>query len=128
MPHVDRLALEGMRFTNAHTPSAVCTPTRYGILTGRYCWRTRLKYRVLDRFDPPLIEEGQLTVPSFLKQRGYRGLSGAGSYGDFVIETDAFVGAVLDALDRTNITDNTLVMFTSRNGRLYHGMGCDRKR
>ena len=38
-PHMDRLAREGMRFTDAHTPSSVCTPTRYGLLTGRYCWR-----------------------------------------------------------------------------------------
>lgn len=271
-PHVDRLAAEGMRFTDAHTPSAVCTPTRYGILTGRYCWRTRLKYRVLDGFDPPLIEEGQVTVPSFLKQHGYatacvgkwhlgmqwtdrdgqpvpavpidrndrprigdnvdytravaggpidrgfdwyfgisaslnmspfcyiendhpvhlpildqprmqtefisvdegvrspdfsiygvmprlageavgyierhakqnakqpfflyapltaphlplvpneeyRGTSSAGHYGDFVIETDAFVGAILETLDRTGFAENTLVIFTSDNGGLYH--------
>ena len=70
-PHVDRLANEGMRFTDAHTPSAVCTPTRYGILTGRYSWRTRLKYRVLDGFDPPLITEDQVTVPSLLRDAGY---------------------------------------------------------
>jgi arylsulfatase A-like enzyme len=70
-PHVDRLAAEGMRFTDAHTPSAVCTPTRYGLLTGRYCWRTRLKYRVLDGFDPPLIEPDQVTVASLLKEHGY---------------------------------------------------------
>lgn len=70
-PHIDRLAAQGIKFTDAHTPSAVCTPTRYGILTGRYCWRTRLKYRVLDGFDPSLIEEDQLTVPSLLKQSGY---------------------------------------------------------
>jgi arylsulfatase A len=70
-PHVDRLAAEGMRFTDAHTPSAVCTPTRYGILTGRYAWRTRMKFRVLDGFDPPLIEAGRLTVPALLKQHGY---------------------------------------------------------
>ena len=70
-PHVDRLAAEGMRFTDAHTPSSVCTPTRYGILTGRYAWRTRLKYRVLDGLDPPLIEDRRLTVPALLKQHGY---------------------------------------------------------
>ena len=70
-PHVDRLSAEGMRFTDAHTPSAVCTPTRYGILTGRYAWRTRMKFRVLDGFDPPLIEAGRLTVPALLKQHGY---------------------------------------------------------
>ena len=70
-PHIDQLAAQGMKFTDAHTPSAVCTPTRYGILTGRYCWRTRLKYRVLDGFDPPLIEKDRPTVPSLLKQSGY---------------------------------------------------------
>jgi arylsulfatase A-like enzyme len=271
-PHIDRVAREGMRFTDAHTPSSVCSPTRYGILTGRYCWRTRLKERVLDGFDPPLIEKGQVTVPSLLKQRGYdtacvgkwhlgmnwtdkkgqavpwippaekkrpragrdvdysvavtggpiavgfdryfgisaslnmppfcfikddrplhlpvfdqariatdfvsvdeglrspdftitavmprlageavaviesqakdrpdrplflyapltsphlplapnveyRGSSQAGEYGDFVVETDAFVGAVLDALDRTGMAANTLLVFTSDNGGLYH--------
>jgi arylsulfatase A len=271
-PHVDRLAAEGMRFTDAHTPSAVCTPTRYGILTGRYCWRTRLTHRVLDGLDPPLIEADRLTVPSLLKQHGYatacvgkwhlgmqftdrdgqavpfipaevkkrprtgeevdftraitggptqrgfdryfgisaslnmspfcyiendrpvrlpvleqsriqtefvsvdegvrspdftiygvmprlageavdfieqhakqhtdqpfflyapltaphlplvpneeyRGKSDAGFYGDFVVETDAFVGAVLETLDRTGLADNTLVIFTSDNGGLYH--------
>lgn len=271
-PHVDQLAREGTRFTDAHTPSAVCTPTRYGILTGRYAWRTRLKYRVLDGFDPPLIDEGRMTVASLLKQQGYhtgcvgkwhlgmtwhdkqgkpmpavpidrktkprpgaevdyaraieggpihrgfdwyfgisaslnmspfcyiendrpvvmpdihhprrqtdfisvdegvrspdfaiagvmprfageavryierrakddsrkpfflyaplssphlplvpnqefRGRSQAGEYGDFVVETDAFVGAILSALDRTGLADNTLVMFTSDNGGLYH--------
>src|SRR6478609_7856417 len=47
MPNVDRLATEGMRFTDAHTPSSVCTPTRYGLLAGRYCWRSSLKRGVL---------------------------------------------------------------------------------
>ena len=70
-PHIDKLAADGMRFTDAHSPSSVCTPTRYGILTGRYCWRTRLKYRVLDGLDPPLIEPHRLTVPKLLKRRDY---------------------------------------------------------
>lgn len=270
-PFVDQLAAEGMRFTDAHTPSAVCTPTRYGILTGRYCWRTRLKYRVLDGFDPPLITEDQVTVPSLLRQAGYdthcvgkwhlgmhwtdkkgdpvpavsidrrspprpgtdvdytvpvkggpvdvgfdtwfgisaslnmspfcymvddlpyrlpvlhqnkmrtefiavdegvrspdfsiygvmprfageavriieeqantpekpffiyaplssphlpvvpneeyRNTSKAGFYGDFVVETDAFLGAVMETLERTGLAENTLVVFTSDNGGLYH--------
>ena len=270
-PHIDRLAAQGMRFTDAHTPSAVCTPTRYGLLTGRYAWRTRLKYRVLDGFDPPLIEQGQVTVASLLKDHGYatgcigkwhlgmqwtdndgrpvpavpidrrspprsgadvdytvpvkggplergfdsffgisaslnmspfcfirgdrpvclpvlkqplirtdfiavdegvrspdftiaavmprlsgeavafveraaddpskpfflyapltsphlpvipnveyRGTSDAGEYGDFVVETDAFLGAILDALDRTGQAEKTMVIFTSDNGGLYH--------
>jgi arylsulfatase A len=70
-PHCDRLAEHGIRFTDAHSPSAVCTPTRYGILTGRYSWRTRLKSGVLQGYDPVLIESGRLTVASLLKQHGY---------------------------------------------------------
>jgi arylsulfatase A-like enzyme len=270
-PHADRLAAEGMRFTDAHTPSSVCTPTRYGLLTGRYAWRTRMKEGVLDGFSPPLIEGDRVTVASFLKSEGYatacigkwhlglqwtnqdgtpesadraekgvrpgyeidytkgfsggplalgfdrffgisaslnmppfcylegdrvvhpptikqerlrdanflatdeglrspdftnygvmprlageamafleecaaspdktpfflyapltsphlpvvtnqeyRGKSEAGEYGDFVVETDAFVGAVLETLDRTGLADDTLVIFTSDNGGLYH--------
>jgi arylsulfatase A len=270
-PHADRLAAEGMRFTDAHTPSSVCTPTRYGLLTGRYAWRTRMTSGVLDGFSPPLIEPGRVTVASFLKGHGYatacigkwhlglnwtrqdgtsessdrgekgvragydidytkgftggplalgferffgisaslnmppfcyldgarvvhlptlrqerlrdanflatdeglrspdftnygvmprlageaiafietqaaaadrrpfflyapltsphlpvvtnqeyRGKSEAGEYGDFVIETDAFLGAVLETLDRTGLADDTLVLFTSDNGGLYH--------
>ncbi len=70
-PHLDRLAREGMRFTDAHAPDAVCTPTRYGLLTGRYCFRSRMKSGVLPPWGPPLIEEGRLTVPALLGQHGY---------------------------------------------------------
>ncbi len=70
-PHIDRLAAQGLRFTDAHTPSAVCTPTRYGVLTGRYCWRTPLKRGVLQGYSPLLIEPGRMTVASLLKQKGY---------------------------------------------------------
>jgi arylsulfatase A-like enzyme len=269
-PHLDRLAEEGMRFTDAHTPSSVCTPTHYGLLTGRYCWRTWLKKSVLDGFGPPLIEPGQTTLASFLQGLGYvtacvgkwhigmqwttkdgqpvqarsegerfrpgsdidfqrpiqrgplacgfdeffgisasldmspycfiegdrtvgiptldspedrdgpfmnqvaglrtpdfalegvlpafkarairfiedhaepsgqpfflylplnsphlpvvpneafRGTSGIGAYGDFVVETDDCIGAVLEALDRSGVTDETLVLVTSDNGGLWH--------
>ncbi len=71
-PHCDRLAREGMRFTDSHTTSAVCTPTRYGILTGRYNWRSTLKKSVLWGMSEPLIEKERLTVPGFLRQNGYR--------------------------------------------------------
>jgi arylsulfatase A len=70
-PNLDRLAARSMRFTDAHTPSAVCTPTRYGLLTGRYCWRSSLKRGVLNGYSPALIEPKRLTVPSLLKQHGY---------------------------------------------------------
>lgn len=245
-PHLDQFASQGMRFTDAHSGSSVCTPTRYGLLTGRYAWRTRLQRGVLDGTDdPPLITADRLTVPSFLKQHGYstgaigkwhlgfgssrpkrseeadspatkvnkgktgeaglpvgtqiidgpiargfdyfwgcsnartmsgliendtvieniqpitmlprlgaravsyieqqsqsakvgkpfflyipltsphtpilptpewQGKSGLGSYGDFVMQTDAVVGDVLAALDRTGLADNTLVVFSADNG------------
>ncbi|UCG85720.1 MAG: arylsulfatase [Gemmatimonadota bacterium] len=71
-PNIDRLAGEGLRFTDAHTPSAVCSPTRYGILTGRYAWRTRLRSGVLWGYSPALIEDDRLTVASLLQRHGYR--------------------------------------------------------
>lgn len=71
-PHIDRLAKEGMRFTDAHTPSSVCTPTRYATLTGRYCWRSSLKKGVLwNGWANALIEEGRPTIASMLKPNGY---------------------------------------------------------
>ncbi len=70
-PHMDRMAREGMTFTDAHTSSSVCTPTRYSILTGRYNWRTRLQKQVLMGYDPPLIDSDRLTVAALLKRQGY---------------------------------------------------------
>ena len=70
-PGMDRLAREGIRFTDCHSASAVCTPSRYAVLTGRYCWRSRLEKWVLWGFEPPLIEPERLTVASLLKQQGY---------------------------------------------------------
>ncbi|MEI6604791.1 MAG: arylsulfatase [Verrucomicrobiota bacterium] len=248
-PCLDKLASQGMTFTDAHGGSSVCTPTRYGLLTGRYAWRSLLQRGVLDGTnDPPLIAAGRLTVPAVRKQHGYataalgkwhlgfdsqlppadkaldmqarktandgkresgglglpvgthiiagpitrgfdyfwgcsnsrtmsgliendkvienikpitmlprlgeravsyvaehaadakagkpfflylaltsphapivpaahwQGKSGLGTYGDFVMQTDAVVGAVLAVLDQHNLTDNTLVIFASDNG------------
>ncbi|WP_309715050.1 arylsulfatase [Armatimonas sp.] len=235
-PELDKLATQGMTFTDAHSGSSVCTPTRYGLLTGRYAWRTRLQSGVLDGTeDPPLIAASRLTVPAFLKQQGYttaaigkwhlgftstlpesvtasvqkkaglpagariiespttrgfdyfwgcsnartmsgliendkvieniepitmlprlgqqavryvnehasaakagkpfflyvpltsphtpivptkewKGKSGLGDYGDFVMQTDAIVGEVLAALEKNGLAKNTLVVFTSDNG------------
>ncbi len=70
-PHLDRMAREGLRFTQAYTPSSLCSPTRYGLLTGRYCWRTPLKSGVLGPFDPLHIATTRPTLASLLKQAGY---------------------------------------------------------
>jgi arylsulfatase A-like enzyme len=71
-PHLDKLATDGMMFTDAHSGSAVCSPTRYGLMTGRYAWRSKLKNGVLGGLSPRLIEPGRLTVASMLKDEGYR--------------------------------------------------------
>lgn len=235
-PHLDRFAQQGMTFTDAHSGSSVCTPTRYGLLTGRYAWRTRLQKGVLDGGnDEPLIAKERLTLGSLLKGQGYttacigkwhlgfqsksntskggkafggnglpvgakiiggpttrgfdsfwgcsnartmssliegeqviesietvdmlprlgkqavqyieshalsskkstpfflylpltsphtpivpseewKGKSGLGDYGDFVMQTDAVVGDVLKALDQYQLSENTLVIFSSDNG------------
>lgn len=236
-PAVDRLAREGMIFTDAHSGSSVCTPTRYGLLTGRYCWRSKHQRGVVQGFAPCLIAEDRQTVAGFLKDNGYhtamvgkwhlnfqytdpesgevlkrnggkgklapvgskipdgplahgfdyfhgfhhagdmrgvidgdevikhedeinmlpritrksveyidsrgradngqpfflyvpygsphspilptpewQGKSGLGDYADFVMETDAGFGEILDALERNGFTENTLVVFTSDNG------------
>ena len=71
-PHLDKLASQGMTFTEAHSSSAVCTPTRYSILTGRYNWRSTLQKGVLHGSSAPLIAADRLTVPALLKQHGYQ--------------------------------------------------------
>ena len=70
-PNVNRLASQGMRFFDAHSGSSVCTPTRYGLLTGRYAWRTRLQKGVATGFAPCLIDADRLTLPRMLQQHGY---------------------------------------------------------
>jgi arylsulfatase A len=70
-PSMDRLAAEGIRFTDCHSSSAVCTPSRYSIVTGRYCWRSSLKRWVLGGFGAPIIEPARATVASMLKDDGY---------------------------------------------------------
>ena len=70
-PNIDRLAREGVAFTDAHSSSAVCTPTRYSLLTGRYAWRTRLQKGVLGGMSPRLIEPDVRTVADVLRDEGY---------------------------------------------------------
>lgn len=94
-PNLDGMAQEGIRFSNAHTPSAVCTPTRYSLLTGRYAWRSSLKSGVLWGYSPLLIEKDRETIPSMLKQNGYH-TAGIGKWhlgmgeseADFYVEDD----------------------------------------
>ena len=70
-PNLDRLVAQGLTFTDAHSGSAVCSPTRYGVLTGRYSWRSRLKRGIVGQWQPPLIADGRLTLPEMLRDSGY---------------------------------------------------------
>ncbi len=70
-PHLDQMAADGMVFTDTHTGSSCCTPTRYGIVTGRYAWRTRLKSGVASGYSELLIDRNRTTVASLLKAQGY---------------------------------------------------------
>ena len=71
-PNADKLAAQGVAFTDTHGGSSVCTPTRYGVLTGRYAWRSRLQHGVFDGGDDvPLIAADRLTVPALFRQHGY---------------------------------------------------------
>jgi arylsulfatase A-like enzyme len=70
-PYLNKLMSEGMTFTDAHSGSAVCSPTRYGVLTGRYSWRTRMKQGIVGQWQRPLIDKDRLTVGKMLQQCGY---------------------------------------------------------
>jgi len=70
-PNLDQLATQGMRFTDAHAPSSVCSPSRYALLTGRYPWRSPLKHGVVPAWGKPIIPPERLTVAALLKQSGY---------------------------------------------------------
>ena len=71
-PNIDRIATEGIIFTDGHSSDGVCSPSRYSLLTGRYSWRTRLKQGVLGADGPGLIEKDRMTLASLLKANGYQ--------------------------------------------------------
>ena len=71
-PHIDRLASQGLRFTDGHSSSGCCSPSRYTILTGRYHWRSRLQQGIVAVWEKPLIAADRLTIASLAKQQGYR--------------------------------------------------------
>jgi arylsulfatase A-like enzyme/lysophospholipase L1-like esterase len=71
-PHIDRLAADGIRFTDAHASSGVCSPSRYTLLTGRYHWRSRLQKGIVGAWEPPLIGADRVTIGRLARQHGYR--------------------------------------------------------
>ena len=106
-PRLDQFATQGMRFTDSHSPSSVCTPTRYALLTGRYAWRTRLQRNVLGPWDKPLIAPDRLTVGQLLQQHGYAtACVGKWHLGQSYVTTDGkpVVGGVKSALSNVDFT------------------------
>jgi len=71
-PHIDQLASEGMRFTDAHSSSGVCSPSRYTLLTGRYHWRSRLQRGIVGLWGAPLIAPDRVTIGSLAQSHGYQ--------------------------------------------------------
>jgi arylsulfatase A-like enzyme len=120
-PHLDRLAREGLRFTDAHTPSAVCTPTRYGLLTGRYPWRTRLSRGVLWGNGDALIEPGRTTLASLLKDAGYH-TAGIGKW-HLGLRWGVAAGATADRTTNTETAAVDWIDYTARisDGPTHHG-------
>lgn len=118
-PNLDAMAANGVKFTDAHTSSAVCSPTRYGILTGRYNWRTSLKSFVLSGYSKSLIKQERTTIAEMLKTQGYStAYIGKWHLGwDWDIEdTDA-------SLEHDKLNVNPKVNFASpvKNGPGTHG-------
>ncbi len=106
-PRLNQFASEGMRFTDAHSPSSVCTPTRYALLTGRYAWRTRLQRNVLGPWDKPLIAPDRLTVGKLLQRHGYAtACVGKWHLGQTYVTTDGkpAMGGAKNALSNVDFT------------------------
>ncbi len=112
-PNIDRLASQGMRFSDAHSPSSVCTPTRYGILTGRYCWRSKLPQGVLRGYGKALLERERTTVASLLQDNDYTtGVVGKWHLGlDWILKEE-----FKDSINSKTTTANEYGMVTQMNG------------
>jgi len=119
-PHIDRLRSQGMSFTDAHSGSAVCTPTRYGLLTGRYCWRTALKREVLWDYGRPLIEKGRLTVAELLKGQGYT----TGIFGKWHLGLDWYDANGKPANGELKITD---AIWREKGGSAERVRACEKR-
>jgi arylsulfatase A-like enzyme len=131
-PAVDALAAEGLRFTNAHTASSLCTPSRYSLMTGRYSWRTPLRSGVLTWFGQPMIEQSRTTMASMLKRNGYEtACIGKWHLGfDWALKPNAPADPVKDVYDSWEKTTQDYIDFskpvkqgpTERGFDYYYGI------
>ncbi|SHG56724.1 Arylsulfatase A [Fodinibius roseus] len=119
-PNIDRLGDAGVAFTNAHTTSAVCTPTRYGLLTGRYNWRSTLKSGVTWGYSGPLIPNERMTVADMLQARNYE----TAFIGKWHLGWDwHFAGEGPEDLDNPNIRPEVDFSQPIENGPNTRGFG-----
>ena len=109
-PHLDKLAAEGMRFTDGHSSSGVCSPSRYTLLTGRYHWRTRLQTGIVPLWGAPLIAPDRMTIGTLAKQHGYR----TAAIGKWHLGWDWPIPADRDALFKEKPKGSTLATETQR--------------
>lgn len=118
-PNLDKMAVNGIMFTDAHTSSAVCTPTRYGILTGRYNWRTSLKSFVLSGYSKSLIKQERTTIAEMLKAQGYTtAFIGKWHLGwDWILEADE----TTQNIDNLNTEPKVNFNLPVKNGPSTHG-------
>jgi arylsulfatase A-like enzyme len=118
-PNIDDMAQDGVMFTDAHTSSAVCTPTRYGILTGRYNWRSSLKSSVLSGYSKSLIKPDRTTVATLLKAQGYV----TGYIGKWHLGWDWAIQKEDSSVSRDNLSTRPDVDFNQpvKNGPADHG-------
>jgi len=79
-PHIDRLATEGMSFTDAHSSSGVCSPSRYTLFTGRYHWRSRLQNGIVGLYEEPLITPDRLTFAGLSQKQGFQAILSSFQY------------------------------------------------
>lgn len=123
-PNFDAIAENGIAFTDAHATSAVCTPSRYGILTGRYNWRSRLKSFVLGGYSQPLIEPEQSTVAQMLQKNGYQTVAiGKWHLGmDFAKTPEFFETPDFDACEGVDYTGKIAYSPTAYGFDYYFGI------
>ena len=114
-PHIDRLAENGVKFTQAYTSSAVCTPTRYGLLTGRYNWRSTLKSSVTWGFSEPLISDDRVTIADVLSENNYH----TAFIGKWHLGWDwEFIGNPPEDLDNPNIRPKWIIASRLKMARM----------
>jgi len=113
-PRLDQMAREGVRFTDAHSPSTICSPSRYGLFSGQQIYRSTGRGGVAFEGPggPSILKPATPVFPA----AEFRGATQAGPRGDFVFELDALMGRVIDLVKELEIDDNTLILFNSDNG------------